>query len=449
MQQHIQFVTAPDGVSLAVSTVGAGPPLIIIPGWISHLELDWAYPLARDFYQRLAETNLLVRYDKRGTGLSDRGVNDYSPEANLRDLEAIIDALGLKKPALMGYSQGGPISVAYAVEHPDAVSHLILYGSYHDGTTAYFRDLVDGFAALIKADWGGYGSSALVEMFAPGLPQEGRVAVAQYFGQAADREGAIATLKSLFDFRVTDLLTQVRTPTLVLHRRGDRTCPFQQGREMAARIPGARFVPMEGDIHAVVWGDTEPIVTAIADFLAGQEGAAVRKPANGGLQTIVFTDIVGSTELTQKLGDAGFQELLRAHNALVRNGLAMTGGTEIKHTGDGIMASFPSASRAVAWAIEMQESVTARNEADPANQIAVKVGLNAGEPLAEDGDVFGTVVQMARRICDSAGPGQILASDVVRQLAAGKGIEFRDLGKADLKGFAEAVQLYEILPPQT
>lgn len=112
MQQHIQFVTAPDGVGLAVSTVGAGPPLIIIPGWISHLELDWAYPLGRDFYQRLAEDNLLVRYDKRGTGLSDRGVTDYSPEANLRDLEAIITALGLKRPALMGYSQGGPISVA-------------------------------------------------------------------------------------------------------------------------------------------------------------------------------------------------------------------------------------------------------------------------------------------------------------------------------------------------
>lgn len=449
MQQHIQFVTAPDGVGLAVSTVGAGPPLIIIPGWISHLELDWAYPLGRDFYQRLAEDNLLVRYDKRGTGLSDRGVTDYSPEANLRDLEAIITALGLKRPALMGYSQGGPISVAYAVEHPDDVSHLILYGSYHDGTTAYFRDLVEGFAALIRADWGSYGSTALVDMFAPGLPQEGRTAVAQYFGQAADREGAIATLKSLFDFRVTDLLPQVRTPTLVLHRRGDRTCPFQQGREMAARIPGARFVPMEGDIHAIVWGDTEPIVTAIADFLAGQEGATVRKPATGGLQTIVFTHIVGSTELTQKLGDAGFHELRRAHNELVRNGLAITVGTEIKHTGDGIMASFPSASRAVAWAIEMQESVAARNEADPANQIEVKVGLNAGEPLAEDGDVFGTAVQMARRICDSAGPGQILASDVVRQLAAGKGIEFRNLGTADLKGFAEAVQLYEILQPQT
>lgn len=449
MQQQIQFIQSSDGVGLAVATLGAGPPLIIIPGWISHLELDWAFPAGREFYQRLAERNLLVRYDKRGTGLSDRGVTDYSPEANLRDLEAIISGLGLKKPALMGYSQGGPIAVAYAVEHPEDVSHLILYGSYHDGTTAQFRDLVDGFVALIKADWGGYGATAMLEMFVPGLPPEGRAGVADFFRHAADADGAIATLTSLFDFRVTELLPQVKTPALVLHRRGDKTCPFQQGREMAARIPGARFVPLEGDIHVLVLGDVEPIVTAVGDFLAGQEGASTRRRASEGLQTIVFTDIVGSTELTQKLGDAGFQELLRAHNQAVRSGLDLMGGTEIKHTGDGIMASFPSATRAITWAIGMQNAVAERNEAEPGQPIAVKIGLNAGEPLAEDGDIFGTAVQMARRICDSAGPGQILASDVVRQLAAGKGIEFRDLGKAELKGYAEAVALYEIKPPQT
>lgn len=448
MQQQIQFVTTSDGVSLAVATCGAGPPLIIIPGWISHLELDWAFPAGREFYQRLGEHNLVVRYDKRGTGLSDRGITDYSPEANLRDVEAIINGLGLKKPALMGYSQGGPIAVAYAAEHPENVSHLILYGSYHDGTTAYFRDLIDGFVALIKADWGGYGATAMMDMFVPGLPVEARAGVAEFFRQAADADGAIATLTSLFDFRVTELLPQVTTPTLVLHRRGDKTCPFQQGREMAARIPGARFVPLEGDIHVLVLGDVEPIVTAVGDFLAGQEGASVRKRASDGLQTIVFTDIVGSTELTQKLGDAGFQELLRAHNQAVRSGLDLMGGTEIKHTGDGIMASFPSATRAITWAIGMQHAVAERNETEPGVPIAVKVGLNAGEPVTEDGDLFGTAVQMARRICDQAGQGQVLASDVVRQLAAGKGIRFRSLGKAQLKGFEDAVELYEILPSE-
>jgi pimeloyl-ACP methyl ester carboxylesterase/class 3 adenylate cyclase len=423
-----------------VATCGAGPPLIIIPGWISHVELDWAFPAGREFYQRLAENNLVVRYDKRGTGLSDRNITDYSPEANLRDLEAIITALG--KAALMGHWQGGPISIAY--EHPENVSHLIIYGSYHDGTTAVFRDLVDGFVALIKADWGGYGATAIMEMFVPGLPPEGRAGVAEFFRQAADADGAIATMKSLFDFRVTELLPHVKTPTLVLHRKGDKTCPFQQGRELAARISGARFVPLEGDIHVIVLGDVEPIVMAIGEFLSGQEGATARKPAAGGLQTIVFTDIVSSTELTQKLGDEGFQGLLRAHNQAVRSGLGMMGGTEIKHTATGLAASFPWRRALSLWAIGMQNAGCPQRSG--AHEPDLGQGrINAGEPVRGRRHLE---VQMARRICDSAGPGQILASDVVRQLVAGKGIEFRDLGKAELKGFAEAAQLYEIVPPQ-
>ena len=262
MEQRIQFVTAPDGVSLAVATMGSGPPLVIIPGWISHLELEWQFPASRDVFTRLAENHLLVRYDKRGTGLSDRDVNDYSPEANLKDLESIIDALGLRRPALLGYSQGGPIAIAYAVQTPDNVSHLILYGSYHDGTTAYLRELHDGFAQLIKADWGGYGGTAMMEMFIPGLPPEARAGFAEFQRQAATAEGAIATLTSFFEFVVTDLLSKVTTPTLVLHRRGDKVCPFQQGRELAARIPGARFVPLDGDIHVIGLGHIELLLRA-------------------------------------------------------------------------------------------------------------------------------------------------------------------------------------------
>ena len=227
-------------------------------------------------------------------GSPTANITDYTPEANLRDLEAIIDALGLKQPALMGYSQGGPIAIAYAAANPDNISHLILYGSYHDGTTAYFRDLIDGFVALIEADWGGFGATATMEMFIPGLPPEVRALFADFQRQAATAEGAIATLQSLFEFKVTNLLPEVRTPTLVLHRRGDKTCPFQQGRELASRIPGARFVPLEGDIHVIALGDVEPIISNIADFLPAMKappGGAIRE----GLQTILFTDIVGST----------------------------------------------------------------------------------------------------------------------------------------------------------
>jgi class 3 adenylate cyclase/pimeloyl-ACP methyl ester carboxylesterase len=444
MQQQVQFVTSPDGISLAVATVGSGTPLLIIPGWISNVEREWDLPPARDLFERLAENHLLIRYDKRGTGLSDRQVTDYSPEANLRDLEQIIADLGLLKVALLGYSQGGPIAAAYAVKHPEQVSHLIFYGSYHDGTTAYFQDLIDGFVALIRADWGGYGSTAMVEMFAPGAPPAIRKYFAEFEQDAATAEGAEATLKSFFEFRVTDILPEIRTPTLVLHRRGDKTCPFEQGREIAAKIPGARFVPLEGDMHPMPLGDIEPIISAITEFLGGAEGARTSARTQAGLVTILITDIGSSTALTQRLGDAGAQEMVRDHNEIVRYYLNSTGGTEIKHLGDGIMASFPSAVRAIGCAIGIQESIAERNREKHGDELGVRIGLNAGEPVAEEDDLFGTAVQLASRICDAAELGQVLASDVVRQLAAGKGFEFDDEGRVPLKGFREPVPLFSV-----
>jgi class 3 adenylate cyclase/pimeloyl-ACP methyl ester carboxylesterase len=440
MQQQIQFISTPDNVSLAVATFGSGPPLLIVPGWISHLELDLASSPNHEMYQRLSQRNTVILYDKRGTGLSDRDLTDFSPEANLRDLDAIISGLGLRGVTLMGYSQGGPISIAYTTEHPDNVHSLILYGSYHDGTAAYFQDMVEGFVALMRHDWGGIGSTALLEIFAPGTSPETRTIFAEYMRQAANAETAIATMKSLFDFRVTELLGQVTVPTLVLHRKGDKTCPFVQGRELAARIKGARFVALEGDIHVIGLGDVEPLISAIEDFLSGGEGGSTTEVREG-LQTILFTDMVDSTATTQRLGDASAQDLVRAHNTVVRDSLRSFGGVEIKHTGDGIMATFPSASRALSCALGIQFGVALHNGAN-GTDLQVRVGLNAGEPIAEEKDLFGTSVQLAARICGEAGRGQVLVSNVVRELAAGKGFDFADAGEATLKGFEGPIHLY-------
>ena len=444
MQQQIQFVTAPDGVSLAVATMGSGTPLLIVPGWISHLELDWTWPQSHDLFDRLARDHLLVRYDKRGTGLSDRDVTDYSLEAQVADLDAIINALGLRGVALLGYSQGGPISIAYAVQHSENVSHLILYGSYHDGKSMHFRDLIDAFMALIRADWGGYGGAAMLEVLIPGAPPEAREVFAEYQRQAADAEGAIGTTVAAFEYEITPLLPQVTAPTLVLHRRGDKTCPIQQGREIAARIPGARFVPLEGDIHIPWLGDTEPLISAIEEFLGGAEGPQARPKVSEGLQIILFTDMEGSTGLTQRLGDAKAQELLRTHNTIIREALNIHGGTEIKHTGDGIMASFPSAARALASAVAIQRGFASHNESNPDTPIRVRVGLNAGEPVAEEDDLFGSAVQLAARVAAQAEAGQILVSDVVKGLAVGKKFAFTDGGEVSLKGFEESQRLYEV-----
>jgi pimeloyl-ACP methyl ester carboxylesterase len=445
VQQQIQFITTEDGVSLAVATFGSGPPLIIVPGWISHLELDMAGAPNHEMHMRLSQNNTVILYDKRGTGLSDRDVTDFSPEANLRDLDAIINGLGLKGVTLLGYSQGGPISIAYAAEHPENVHSLILYGSYHDGRVASLQGLVDGFVSLIKADWGGIGATALLELFAPGAPQDARVFFAEYMRQAASADAAVATMKSLFDFRVTDLLARVTVPTLVLHRRGDKVCPFTQGREMAAKIKGARFVALDGDIHVIGLGDVEPMISAIEDFLGGSEGGSSSEVREG-LQTILFTDMVDSTATTQRLGDAVAQDLVRAHNTVVRDSLRAFGGMEIKHTGDGIMATFPSASRALSCALGIQFGVALHNGIN-GTDLHVRVGLNAGEPIAEEKDLFGTSVQMTTRICGEGQRGQVLASNVVRELAAGKGFDFEDVGEASLKGFDASVHLYAASRP--
>jgi len=444
VKQQIQFVTAPDGVNIAVATMGSGPALLIVPGWISHVELDWTWPQSHDLFERLARNHLLVRYDKRGTGLSDRDVSDYSLEAQVGDLDAIISALGLRGVALLGYSQGGPISIAYAIQHPDNVSHLVLYGTSHDGKITAIRDLVDASMAMIRADWGGYGGAVMLEVFIPGAPPEAREAFAEYQRQAADAEGAIGTTLAAIQYEITPLLPQVTTPTLVLHRRGDKACPFQQGREIAARIPGARFVPLEGNIHVISLGDTEALISPIEDFLLGAEGPRARPKVSEGLQTILFTDMEGSTTLTQRLGDAGAQEVLRTHNRIIRDALNMHGGTETKHTGDGVMVSFPFASRAIACAVAIQRRFASHNESNPDAPIRVRIGLNAGEPVAEDDDLFGTAVQLAARICAHAQPGQILTADVVQQLAAGKGFTFADQGETTLKGFEKPVRLYEV-----
>jgi class 3 adenylate cyclase len=442
MEQQIRFVTAPDGVRLAVGMAGAGPPLVISPSWISHLELDWN--IGRDFWERLASHHLLVRYDKRGSGLSDRGVGDYSPQAHVRDLEAIIAALDVNSVALLGTSQGGPICISYAARHPEQVSHLIILGGYHNGQTAMFRDLVEAFIALIRADWGGFGAAAMLDVFMADAPPEFRIIAAEYQRQAATADDAVATWLTAFDFNVTDILPQVKAPTLVLHRRGDRAVPFQQGREIAAGIPGARFMPLEGDIHTIHFGDTDPIVAAMEEFLLGPDAPRSPGKVDQRLQTILFTDMVGSTALTQSIGDAEAQEVLGIHNRIVRGAVHLHGGREVKHTGDGMMASFPAATRALHSAEAIQRAFAEQRRANTEAPIHVRIGLNAGEPVMENEDLFGTSVQLAARVCAEAGPGQILVAEVVQHLAAGKGFAFADRGEFLAKGFEEPVRVYEV-----
>ncbi len=247
-------------------------------------------------------------------------------------------------------------------------------------------------------------------------------------------------------FDVTDLLSQVKAPTLVLHRRQLPAPSLEVARGLASRIADARLVLLEGESPAPYLGDVESVLAAIDEFLGeGEEARAATAPlAREDVRTILITDMEGSTTLTQRLGDAGAQDVLRTHNAILRDALKAHSGSEIKHTGDGIMASFSSASRSLECAIAMQRAFARHNESNPDVPIRVRIGLNAGEPVAEEKDLFGTAVQLAARICARAEPGQILAPIVVRELAAGKKFLFADLGETVLRGFEDPVRLFEL-----
>jgi len=252
-------------------------------------------------------------------------------------------------------------------------------------------------------------------------------------------------LAATAEFDVSAMLPQVKAPTLVLHRRQLSWLSVDIARGLASRIPDARLALLEGDSGATFLGDTKAVLGAISQFIGGGEeaAAAAEAPAGGAFRTILFTDVEGSTALTERVGDAKAREVLRAHERIVREALQAHGGSEIKHTGDGIMASFPSATWAVESAIAMQRAFAEYNETAD-EPISMCIGLNAGEPIAEEKDLFGTAVNMAARIAAKAEGGEILASDVVRQLVAGKGFLFSDRGEVELKGFEEPVRLYEV-----
>ncbi len=459
MEQSIRFCTTSDGVTIAYSTIGQGTPMLIVPGWVTHLELDLAFPHERSWLEGLlgGGRRQLVRFDGRGTGLSDRQVDDVSFPARVRDIEAVADSLALSSFVLFAWSMGGPPAIVYATQHPQRVSHLILYASFARNFGSHREDVCRALLALMRAEWS-IGSKTVVEFTSPGSDKALADSTAQYFRQAAPVGVATDILEEgMFNTDITPYLPRLTTPTLVVHRREDNAIPFECGRQLASLVPNARFLPLAGDAHPPFLGDQAPLLDAIDQFLGGDAAPAPAVSHAGhrasDLHIILFTDMEGSTTLTQRLGDAHAQEIVRTHNAIVREALKAHEGSEIKHTGDGLMASFHSASGAIECAITIQRALAERNAGVGAQhaaplpggeQVSVRIGLNAGEPVAEEADLFGTAVQLAARVCARAEPGQVLVSDVVRQLAAGKGFLFSDQGDVALRGFEDPVRLYEV-----
>ncbi len=414
-----------------------------MPFPFSHLQLDWEIPEFRSWWERLAKNRQLARYDGRVSGLSDRDVPDISLDARVRDLEAVVDRLGLERFALLAPLWSGPVGIAYTVRHPERVSHLIFWNSF--ARTADFAGgpQAEALLRLADADWEMFTETIAHVGFGWSAGEEAR-RYAAVIRESITQEGLQAVFAAP-DVDVTEQLPQVTSPTLVLHRRETPFPSVDTARGLASRIPNARLVLLEGVSGAPSVGDMEPVLAAIDEFLGDGDKTAAAFDAlePGAFRTILFTDVEGSTPLTQRLGDAKARELLREHERMVREALKAHGGSEVKTMGDGFMASFSSATKALESAIAMQRAFAAHNEAAE-GPIKVRIGLNAGEPIAEDEDLFGTAVNLAARICAHAEAGQILAPIVVRELAAGKQFMFADLGETELRGFEDPVRLYEL-----
>jgi class 3 adenylate cyclase len=461
MEPRIQYATTSDGLSIAYWSIGSGLPLVCPPPampW-SHIELEWQIPEWRHWYEHLTENLRVVRYDNRGSGLSDRdAVVDGSLDAAVRDLEAVVDRLELERFALYGCYGSGRAAIAYAAKHPQRVSHLVLWCAFSSDADAAQKGAVsDALRPLLDVNY---------ELFAETLAhtifgwEQGASAhqFALYMQQALDATAAARCMDLQAELNVEDLLPQVQAPTLVLHRRDFAALDMNVARRLAAGIPNARLKIVEGKSLSPYVGEMRPTLDAINEFLGVDParasaqrhmhqpeaaGGGVAVPV-GGFRTIMFTDIEGSTALTQRLGDSGAQELVRVHNAIVNEALARNSGTLVKHTGDGMMASFLTASAGVECAVAIQRAFDEHNHTNPNDQVHVRIGLNAGEPVFEGEDLFGTAVQLARRVCDSGEPGQILVPEGVRHLVAGKAFLFADRGIADLKGFEDPVRLFEV-----
>ena len=444
MEPETRFCTSADGTRIAYAMMGQGPPLIVTPtSWEStNFVLEEA--VGGKFFGSLAELYTVVRYDRRGVGLSQREATDFSLDAHVGDLEAVAAHLHLEHFSLLGSFHLGPTAIGYAARHSQRLAHLILYGTYASGRDLASDEVKSSLISMVRSHWG-LASRALADFMAPAADGEMLERIARDERESATGETVASFLELAYGTDVVELLPEVKVPTLVLHRRGDRAVPFRMARQLTSGLPNVRLVTLEGYFHWAWFGDSASVIEAISRF-TGDAYASPPKTAETApdiVHTILFTDVEGSTALTERLGDAKARDLLREHERIVREALKAHGGSEVKTMGDGFMTSFSSATRALECAIRIQSAFAERSESAE-EPIKVRIGLNAGEPIAEDDDLYGTAVNLAARIAAQAQGGEILASEAVRQIVAGKKFPFSDRGETTLRGFEDRVRIYQV-----
>jgi class 3 adenylate cyclase len=451
-EPEIRYTTTADGVSIAYYTMGEGLPLVVTsPVLWSHLrgQLFREYQRSRSG-QGLGRGLQVVRYDARGTGLSDRHTLDFSMAARLLDLEAVVERLQLTRFAIFGLANGVPAAIAYAAGHPERVSHLILIRGYARGRDwrEASRDL-DSMRERADERWERY-TLTLANSNLGFSDSESARKLASVYRESMTLESMRAFVEAQDAIDVTPHLPRVAVPALVMSRAGSGDpIRLEWSRELASKIPDARFVTVAVP-DGTGWTDEETRI--VEDFLGvNQDAPAVPIPdapplrgrTPSAFRVILFTDIVGQPEMMQRLGDAKGRDVLRDHERITREALQQHGGDEVKTDGDSFMATFTSPSAAVECAIALQRAFAQHAESG-GEPIVVRMGLNVGEPIEEEGDFFGSAVILASRIRDLAGGGEILVPEAVRHMLSGKSFVFADRGEFAMKGFADVVRVYEV-----
>jgi class 3 adenylate cyclase/esterase/lipase len=429
-------------IHIAYQVIGDGPfDLIMVPGWVSNVELAWENAEYSRFRQRLASFSRLITFDKRGTGLSDRLSESELPDLERRmdDVRAVMDAVDSDHAALMGISEGGSMSVLFAATYPKQTIALIMIGVLtkgvwsHDYPWAPTPEQRQRWFDSIEKDWGG---TVNLESMAPSVMNDPKFKEwwSAYLRQSASPAAAKALSKMNAQIDVRDVLSSIHVPTLILNRIGDKVSDIEEARYIYSKIPGAKLVELPGNDHLPWVGDSKALLDEVEEFLTGT------RPFYQGdrvLATILFTDIVSSTRHARNLGDQKWHIILERHNTLIRDKISKFDGREIETAGDGFLVTFDGPARAIRCSCAIRDAVKQLG-------IEIRAGLHTGEIELIGEKVCGIGVHIASRVLDNASPNEVLVSRTVRDLISGSGINLKEKGVYNLKGIPEEWRLFTV-----